>query len=125
LVITDLAMPGSSGLEAIQRILRAEAAARVLMFSMQDSKLGVSSDIELTRLAISWGLDQSTRSGVDDFAIVKPAQRNVSFAAVTQDDRSGRSCVQRKHPIRQSSWRTPHGFCGINVLSKPKEKGPI
>jgi two-component system, NarL family, invasion response regulator UvrY len=36
-VITDLAMPGSSGLEAIQRILRAEAAARVLVFSMHVS----------------------------------------------------------------------------------------
>jgi len=36
-VITDLAMPGSSGLEAIQRILRADAAARVLVFSMYAS----------------------------------------------------------------------------------------
>jgi DNA-binding NarL/FixJ family response regulator len=34
LVITDLAMPGTSGLEAIQRILRADATARVLVFSM-------------------------------------------------------------------------------------------
>ena len=33
-VITDLAMPGSSGLDAIQRILRADGAARVLVFSM-------------------------------------------------------------------------------------------
>jgi two-component system, NarL family, invasion response regulator UvrY len=37
LVITDLAMPGSSGLEAIQRILLAEASARVLVFSMHVS----------------------------------------------------------------------------------------
>jgi two-component system invasion response regulator UvrY len=129
-VVTDLAMPGASGLEAIQRILRVDAAARVL-FSMQTSpdfalaalragalgyitkssppdvllraiadvllgrhvlspdiaqalalarlpgaqrrhlsvktihnlhyqiksKLGVNSDIELARLAMSWGLD--------------------------------------------------------------------
>jgi two-component system invasion response regulator UvrY len=176
LVITDLAMPGSSGLEAIQRILRADAAARVLVFSMHvspdfamaalragalgyvtkssppdvllraiadvlkgqralspditqalalarlaerrqpleeltprefdvlcmlvspasvqeiahrlhlsvktvqnfhyqiKSKLGVSSDIELTRLAISWGLDQSLKLRRDEFAIVKPTQ---------------------------------------------------
>ncbi len=169
-VITDLAMPGCSGLEAIQRILRAEASARVLVFSMHvstdfamaalragalgyvtkssppdvllraiaevlkgdralspdiaqalalsrfserrrpledltprefdvlcmlispasvqeiaqrlhlsvktvqnfhygiKSKLGVSSDIELTRLAISWGLDQTLNSGLDDLA---------------------------------------------------------
>ena len=37
LVITDLAMPGASGLEAIARILRADAAARVLVFSMHVS----------------------------------------------------------------------------------------
>jgi len=36
-VITDLAMPGSSGLEAIQRILRAQAGARVLVSSMHVS----------------------------------------------------------------------------------------
>lgn len=36
-VVTDLAMPGASGLEAIQRILQADAAARVLVFSMHVS----------------------------------------------------------------------------------------
>jgi two-component system, NarL family, invasion response regulator UvrY len=36
-VVTDLAMPGASGLEAIQRILRADAAARVLVFTMYQS----------------------------------------------------------------------------------------
>jgi two-component system invasion response regulator UvrY len=36
-VVTDLAMPGASGLEAIQRILRVDAAARVLVFSMHES----------------------------------------------------------------------------------------
>jgi DNA-binding NarL/FixJ family response regulator len=174
LVITDLAMPGSSGLEAIQRMLRAEASARVLVFSMHVSldfamtafragalgyvtkssppdvllraigevlkgnramspdiaqaltlsrlagehrpledltprefdvlcmlispasvqeiaqrlhisvktvqnfhyqiknKLGVSSDIELTRLAISWGLDHSPSGGIKGFPILKP-----------------------------------------------------
>jgi two-component system invasion response regulator UvrY len=173
-VITDLAMPGSSGLEAIQRILRADASARVLVFSMHvspdfamaalrtgalgyvtkssppdvllraiadvlkgrralspdiaqalallrlterrrpledltprefdvlcmlispasvqeiarrlhlsvktvqnfhyqiKSKLGVSSDIELTRLAISWGLDQSLKGGIEGSSLLKP-----------------------------------------------------
>lgn len=37
LVVTDLSMPGASGLEVIQRILRADAAARVLVFSMHVS----------------------------------------------------------------------------------------
>ena len=44
-VITDLSMPGSSGLEAIQRILRADAAARVLVFSMH-----VSPDLALAAM---------------------------------------------------------------------------
>ena len=33
-VVIDLAMPGASGLEAIQRILALDPAARVLVFSM-------------------------------------------------------------------------------------------
>lgn len=45
LVVTDLAMPGASGLEVILRILRAEAGARVLVFSMH-----VSPDIALAAL---------------------------------------------------------------------------
>jgi two-component system invasion response regulator UvrY len=36
-VITDLAMPGTSGLEVIRRILRADSTARVLVFSMHTS----------------------------------------------------------------------------------------
>jgi two-component system invasion response regulator UvrY len=32
IVITDLALPGASGVDAIQRIVRADAAARVLVF---------------------------------------------------------------------------------------------
>ncbi len=45
MVITDLAMPGASGLEAIQRIMRADAAARVLVFSMH-----LSPDLALAAL---------------------------------------------------------------------------
>ena len=45
MVIADLAMPGASGLEAIQRIVRADAAARVLVFSMH-----LSPDLALAAL---------------------------------------------------------------------------
>lgn len=45
LVIADLAMPGTSGLEAIQRILRADAVARVLVFTMH-----ASSDLALAAM---------------------------------------------------------------------------
>jgi DNA-binding NarL/FixJ family response regulator len=44
-VITDLSMPGASGLEAIKRILVVDAAARVLVFSMH-----VSPDFALAAL---------------------------------------------------------------------------
>jgi two-component system invasion response regulator UvrY len=44
-VITDLAMPGAGGLAVIQRILTADAAARVLVFSMH-----VSPDFALAAL---------------------------------------------------------------------------
>jgi DNA-binding NarL/FixJ family response regulator len=37
IVVIDLAMPGASGLEAIQRILNVDAVARVLVFSMHTS----------------------------------------------------------------------------------------
>jgi DNA-binding NarL/FixJ family response regulator len=45
IVITDLALPGASGVDAIQRIVRADAAARVLVFSMH-----VSPDLALAAL---------------------------------------------------------------------------
>jgi two-component system, NarL family, invasion response regulator UvrY len=45
IVITDLAMPGASGLEAIKRILGVDAQARVLVFSMH-----VSPDFALAAL---------------------------------------------------------------------------
>jgi two-component system invasion response regulator UvrY len=60
LVITDLAMPGSSGLEAIQRILRAEASARVLVFSMH-----VSPDFALAALSAG-ALGYVTKSSPPD-----------------------------------------------------------
>lgn len=38
-IVTDLSMPGSGGLELIRRILARDASARVLVFSMYDSPL--------------------------------------------------------------------------------------
>jgi two-component system invasion response regulator UvrY len=59
-VITDLAMPGPSGLAAIQRILRADAAARVLVFSMH-----VSPDFAMAALQ-SGALGYVTKSSPAD-----------------------------------------------------------
>jgi DNA-binding NarL/FixJ family response regulator len=47
LTITDLAMPGSGGLELIRRLRERAADARVLVFSMHDSELLVSRALDL------------------------------------------------------------------------------
>ena len=47
LTITDLAMPGSGGLELIRRLRERMADARVLVFSMHDSALLVGRAMEL------------------------------------------------------------------------------
>jgi DNA-binding NarL/FixJ family response regulator len=44
--VTDLAMPGSGGLELIRRVLLRDARARVLVFSMHDSALLVRRALE-------------------------------------------------------------------------------
>ena len=47
LTITDLAMPGSGGLELIRRLRERAAETRVLVFSMHDSELLVARALEL------------------------------------------------------------------------------
>lgn len=44
--ITDLAMPGSGGLELIRRVLARDSAARLLVFSMHDSAMLVRQAFE-------------------------------------------------------------------------------
>lgn len=46
-VITDLAMPGSGGLELIRRVLARSPQARVLVFSMHDSAMLVRQAFEI------------------------------------------------------------------------------
>jgi DNA-binding NarL/FixJ family response regulator len=46
--ITDISMPGSSGLELLRRVQERDACARILVFSMHDSEL-------LVRRALSLG----------------------------------------------------------------------
>jgi DNA-binding NarL/FixJ family response regulator len=45
--VTDLAMPGSGGLELIRRVLAREPEARLLVFSMHDSAMLVSRAFEV------------------------------------------------------------------------------
>lgn len=45
-IVTDLSMPGSGGLELIRRILARDASARVLVFSMHDNALLVRRALE-------------------------------------------------------------------------------
>ena len=62
-VITDLAMPGTSGLEAIQRILHADATARVLVFSMH-----ISPDLALAAMRAG-ALGYITKSSPPDILV--------------------------------------------------------
>jgi two-component system invasion response regulator UvrY len=45
-VVLDMSMPGIGGLETIRRIKKVDASARVLVFSMHDSKVMVTRAIE-------------------------------------------------------------------------------
>ena len=47
ITITDLSMPGSSGLELVRRLRERDANARVLVFSMHDSEMLVARALEL------------------------------------------------------------------------------
>ncbi|RZL93451.1 MAG: response regulator transcription factor [Variovorax sp.] len=50
ITVTDLAMPGSSGLELIRRLRERDAQARTLVFSMHDSDMLVHRALELGAL---------------------------------------------------------------------------
>ncbi|MEQ1804393.1 MAG: response regulator transcription factor [Burkholderiaceae bacterium] len=48
--VTDLAMPGSGGLELIRRLLMRDSSARILVFSMHDSDMLVRRALEVGAL---------------------------------------------------------------------------
>ena len=118
-VITDLAMPGSSGLDAIQRILRADAAARVLVFSMH-----VSPDLALAALRAG-ALGYVTKSSPPDVLLRAIADvlagRNVLSPDIAQALALARLSGQRR-PLEDL---TPREFDVLCMLISPASEQEI
>jgi len=112
-VITDLAMPGTSGLEAIQRILRADAAARVLVFSMH-----VSPDLALAAMRAG-ALGYITKSSPADVLLRAIADvlagRNVLSPDIAQALALARLSARRR-PLEDL---TPREFDVLCMLVSP------
>jgi two-component system, NarL family, invasion response regulator UvrY len=112
-VITDLAMPGTSGLEAIQRILRADPAARVLVFSMH-----ASPDLAMAALRAG-ALGYVTKSSTPDVLLRAIADvlagRNVLSPDIAQVLALAR-LSERRRPLEDL---TPREFDVLCMLVSP------
>ena len=112
-VITDLAMPGTSGLEAIQRILRAEPAARVLVFSMH-----VSPDLALAALRAG-ALGYVTKSSPPDVLLRAIADVLAGRNALSPDISQALALARLAGRRRPLEDLTPREFDVLCMLVSP------
>ena len=112
-VITDLSMPGSSGLEAIQRILRADAAARVLVFSMH-----VSPDLALAAMRAG-ALGYVTKSSPPDVLLRAIADVLVGRNALSPDIAQALALARLAGRRRPLEDLTPREFDVLCMLVAP------
>jgi two-component system, NarL family, invasion response regulator UvrY len=112
-VITDLTMPGSSGLEAIQRILRAEPAARVLVFSMH-----VSPDLALAALCAG-ALGYVTKSSPPDVLLRAIADVLAGRNALSPDISQALALARLAGRRRPLEDLTPREFDVLCMLVSP------
>ena len=112
-VITDLAMPGTSGLEAIQRILRADAAARVLVFSMY-----VSPDFALAALRAG-ALGYITKSSPPDVLLRAIADVLVGRQVLSPDIAQALALARLSERRRPLEDLTPREFEVLCMLISP------
>jgi two-component system, NarL family, invasion response regulator UvrY len=112
-VITDLTMPGSSGLEAIQRILRADAAARVLVFSMH-----VSPDLALAALRAG-ALGYVTKSSPPDVLLRAIAEVLAGRNALSPDIAQALALARLAGRRRPLEDLTPREFDVLCMLVSP------
>ncbi len=112
-VITDLTMPGSSGLEAIQRILRAEPAARVLVFSMH-----VSPDLALAALRAG-ALGYVTKSSPPDVLLRAIADVLAGRNALSPDISQALALARLAGRRRPLEDLTPREFDVLCMLVSP------
>jgi two-component system invasion response regulator UvrY len=112
-VVTDLAMPRVSGLEAIQRILRADAAARVLVFSMH-----VSPDFALAALR-SGALGYVTKSSPPDVLLRAIADVLVGRQVLSPDIAQALALARLAGQRRPLQDLTPREFDVLRMLVSP------
>jgi DNA-binding NarL/FixJ family response regulator len=112
-VVTDLAMPGATGLEAIQRILRADAAARVLVFSMH-----VSPDFALAALRAG-ALGYVTKSSPPDVLLRAIADVLVGRQVLSPDIAQALALARLPGQRRPLEDLTPREFDVLCMLVSP------
>jgi two-component system invasion response regulator UvrY len=112
-VITDLAMPGASGLEAIQRILRADAAAHVLVFSMH-----VSPDLALAAMSAG-ALGYVTKSSPPDVLLRAVADVLVGRKALSPDIAQALALARLAGQRKPLEDLTPREFDVLCMLVSP------
>jgi two-component system invasion response regulator UvrY len=113
LVITDLAMPGTSGLEAIQRILRADATARVLVFSMH-----VSPDLALAAMRAG-ALGYITKSSPPDVLLRAIADVLAGRTVLSPDIAQALALARLPGQRRPLEDLTPREFDVLCMLVSP------
>jgi DNA-binding NarL/FixJ family response regulator len=112
-VITDLAMPGTSGLEAIQRILRADAAARILVFSMH-----VSPDLALAAMRAG-ALGYITKSSPPDVLLRAIADVLAGRTVLSPDIAQALALARLSGRRRPLEDLTPREFDVLCMLVSP------
>jgi two-component system, NarL family, invasion response regulator UvrY len=112
-VVTDLAMPGASGVEAIRRILSADAAARVLVFSMH-----VSPDVALAALRAG-ALGYITKSSPADVLLRAIADVLVGRRVLSPDIAQALALARLPGQRRPLEQLTPREFDVLCMLVSP------
>ncbi len=112
-IVTDLTMPGASGLEAIQRILRVDAAARVLVFSMH-----VSPDFAVAALRAG-ALGYVTKSSPPDVLLRALADVLAGRRALSPDIAQALALGRMSEHRRPLEQLTPREFDVLCLLVAP------
>jgi two-component system invasion response regulator UvrY len=118
-VITDLAMPGSSGLDAIQRILRTDGAARILVFSMH-----VSPDLALAALRAG-ALGYVTKSSPPDVLLRAIADVLAGRKVLSPDIAQALALARLSGQRRPLEDLTPREFDVLCMLVSPASEQEI
>jgi two-component system, NarL family, invasion response regulator UvrY len=112
-VVTDMAMPGASGLETIQRILRADTAARVLVFSMHGSP-----DVALAAMRAG-ALGYVTKSSPPDVLLRAIADVMVGRQVLSPDIAQALALARLAGQPRRLEDLTPREFDVLCMLVSP------